>query len=92
MNEARVPKWLRAYPDEIAWAFRHGIVSAMRSQGRHLPKQPGAAVIADRRVLMLADRVRRIWLRRHPLPRQPWISTDPAPTYSRLDKLDGLGR
>ena len=29
---------------------------------------------------------------RPPRRRTPWISTDQAPTYSRLDKLDGLGR
>jgi hypothetical protein len=64
-----VPKTLAKYPEDVAWAYRHGVVTAMMSRGIYGPirRAGGAAVIAPTMLLRLADRVRREWLRRHPV-------------------------
>lgn len=66
MSAVLVPKSMTA--DEVAWSYRHGVISAMRSRGRALPGHGHAYVIAPSNMLRLADRVRREYLRRHPRP------------------------
>lgn len=68
MSDMRVPKSM--YGNHVVWAYRHGVVQAMRMRGRVIPKQGHAYVIAPRNVLRLADRVRIEWLRRHPAEQQ----------------------
>ena len=64
-----VPKALAGYPEEVAWAYRRGVAQAMMSRGIYGPirRAGGAYVIAPTRLLRLADRVAREWLRRHPV-------------------------
>jgi len=62
-----VPKTMTA--EEVAWSYRHGVISAMRFRGRLLPRHGHAHVMAPSQMLRLADCVRREYIRRHPVPR-----------------------
>lgn len=79
MSGVLVPKVLAKYPEEIAWAYRHGVAVAMMSRGIIGPirRAGGAAVIAPTTLLRLADRVRREWLRRHPVSASVHPETEP---------------
>lgn len=64
MSDVRVPKSMPT--DLVLFAFRYGVLSAMRARRIYPRNQMGAYQQAPRNAFMLANRVRREWLRRHP--------------------------
>jgi hypothetical protein len=64
--DPKIPKSMD--PESVIWAFRYGVTMAMYSRKQYLPKRGMSSyVIAPSNVLKLSDRVRRVWLQRHPL-------------------------
>jgi hypothetical protein len=60
----QVPKSMS--PEDVLWAYRYGVLCAMRSRRIYPRNQMSAYQQAPRSLFLLANRVRRAWLERHP--------------------------
>lgn len=61
-----VPKWLRNDLDALAAYYRKGITDAIWMRERRVLPSYKAYVIGSTSGMRFADRVRRVWMRRHP--------------------------
>lgn len=76
MSDVRVPKSMHA--DLVLFAFRYGVVNAMRRQGIYPRNQMSAYQQAPRSAFLLADRITREWVRRHPQSHDSGSETNDA--------------
>lgn len=64
MSDVKVPKSMA--PEDVVWAYRFGVLCAMRSRRIYPRNQMSAYQQAPHRLFLLAHRVSREWLNRHP--------------------------
>lgn len=64
-----VPKWLRDDPIAHAQYLRHGVTQAIYFRTRRVLPSYTAYVQGARAGFLYSDRVRKAWLRRHPISR-----------------------